>query len=473
MSVSRNTAYNLVGAGIPLILSFVTIPAYLHLIGADRYGVLAIAWLLLGYFGLFDLGLGKATSFRIASGKDANAAAMLINAGIGIIGGLILWAAAAWYFTTTFKTSEALRAEMIAALPWLAASVPVATMTGVLTGALQGREQFLKTNTVSVTSTILFQLFPLGVAWFIGPRLPWLLAAAVSARIAAILVLWFFCHGEFNRGQHPRWRPDEARRLLGFGGWVTLNGLMWPLLIMADRFIIGAVLGARAVAVYTIPFQLAQRSGIVPTALSNALFPRMSALSPEARHAILDKAIRSLVAILTMPVYIGFFLIHPFLNVWVGPGIGDAAYRIGIIVIFGFWANAFMPIYFTFYQAQGRPHIVSRIVAIQALPYLPLLWLVMREWGLVGAAALFAVRALVSSIALLMLNRPSPYTMRLVLIAITGLVTGLALSHGAANGSTPSIAAALGVLAILGAATLSIGLSDYPHLFKRLMPSAR
>jgi O-antigen/teichoic acid export membrane protein len=301
VSVSKHTAYNLAGALIPLALSFATVPLYLHLVGPDRYGVLAIAWLLLGYFGLFDLGLGRATSFRIASLKDPDGAvhadvfktAVGINMGIGAVGGVILWLAGWWFFGSIFKVGPDLRAETLQALPWLAASVPVATMTGVLSGALQGREKFLETNTVSVISTVLFQILPLGVAWFYGPHLAGLLAAAVLARVVAIIVMWFSCHKEFTRGHSPRWRKDEARELLAFGGWVTLNSFLWPLLIMTDRFLIGGLLNSRAVAVYTIPFQLAQRASVVPTAVANALFPRLASSAEEARNATFDKSVRT------------------------------------------------------------------------------------------------------------------------------------------------------------------------------------
>ena len=131
MSIRRNTAYNLLGSVIPLAVSLVTIPIYLNLIGESRYGVLAIAWLLLGYFGLFDLGLGRATAQRIAALRDASGAeraetfwtALAMNLCLGVFGALLMWPVAGYFFGQVFKIDDALRPEMPAAIPWLMLAV--------------------------------------------------------------------------------------------------------------------------------------------------------------------------------------------------------------------------------------------------------------------------------------------------------------------------------------------------------------
>jgi len=231
MSIRRNTAYNLLGSATPLATALVTVPIYIGLIGEERYAMLAIAWLLLGYFGLFDLGLGRATAQRIAALGNAAAeerarifwTALIINLGLGVIGGLLIWPAAAYFFGNLFKVKVALRPEVEAAVPWLILAVPMATTSGVLGGALQGRERFLDLNLISVSGTVLFQLLPLAGAVVWGPELGVLLPTALAARLFTLLMLFQRCRRHLFRRYTMALSSEHAGHLLRFGGWVTVR----------------------------------------------------------------------------------------------------------------------------------------------------------------------------------------------------------------------------------------------------------
>src|SRR6202158_1050639 len=115
----RHTIYNLAGSLTPISVSLVTVPFYLHLIGPSRYGALGLSWLLLGYFGVFDLGLSSATAQRIAVRRNVSAreradtfwTAMFINLGFGAAGGLLLFVLSSYFFEKFFKIEAALRPE--------------------------------------------------------------------------------------------------------------------------------------------------------------------------------------------------------------------------------------------------------------------------------------------------------------------------------------------------------------------------
>ena len=375
-------------------------PLYIHLVGIERVGILSLAWLLLGYFGLFDLGLGKATAFRIAAQRDAppqdRAAtlwgALIVNVGMGVIGGLLLWAAAHVYFSFYFKVAETLRPEILDAVPLLALSVPVATLTGVLTGALQGREKFLETNVISAVTTILFQLLPLGVALLWGPTLSGLLIAALLSRAAALIALWRICAREFTAGHKTKTERATVLALLRYGGWVSFNGLIGPMLVIVDRFAIGNVLGAVPLGLYHVPFQIAKQLAIIPGSLTSALFPKLTIASAEESRLLNKKALLTLAATITLPVMIGIFAMEPFLNLWVGREIGVQSAPVGRILLIGFWCNAMALVPFTQLQAAGRPRTVTLILLLQIPLYLGALYVAMIGYGIVGCAVALAAR---------------------------------------------------------------------------------
>ena len=57
---------------LPTLAGVVAIPRLVHSLGVDRFGLLSLAWIIVGYFSLFDMGMGRALTKpdrRQAGGK--------------------------------------------------------------------------------------------------------------------------------------------------------------------------------------------------------------------------------------------------------------------------------------------------------------------------------------------------------------------------------------------------------------------
>ena len=60
--IKVNFLINAAGMVVPLATSLITVPFYISELGAARYGILLLVWVLLGYFGFLDLGLARASA---------------------------------------------------------------------------------------------------------------------------------------------------------------------------------------------------------------------------------------------------------------------------------------------------------------------------------------------------------------------------------------------------------------------------
>lgn len=464
MSLKRNTLYNLTGSLALVAVNLVTIPLYLHLIGNARYGVLAIVLLLLGYFNFFDLGLARATANRIAQLHDAAPVerervfwtALGLNTCFGLAGGLVLYGIAGVALAHFFKIPETMRVEVLSTLPWLAASVPVATISGVLTGTLEGRERFGMVNSLQVLGSLLFQITPLSVAYLHGPSLNWLIPAAILARAASMLPLAAAVARALPLRGAGGPRRALAKPLLGYGGWITATSLAGPILETLDRLLIGTVLSAASVAYYTVPSDLAGRFRILPAAIARSLFPRMSSQSAvEASRQTAD-SLRVLTALLTPLIVLGILVMAPFLRFWVGADFAVHAAPVGQIILVGIWINslAFLP--FTQLQSQGRPDLVAKFHLLELVPFVGLLWLAINTLGLVGAALVYSLR--VAGDAALLFWASGQWSGLRVVWPGAGLVLAAWASVQLAH--TPGILLLLGTPLVIGSIVLArLGIS--------------
>jgi O-antigen/teichoic acid export membrane protein len=392
--ILKNVAINFFGLVLPTFVSLVTVPSYIRLLGVERYGVIALVWTLIGYFSILDLGMSMAAQNHISKALASNDAdesarvfwsATWLNLVTGIIGGLIIYFGAFLYTAYFTKVSPELQHEVYMALPWLAIAIPIANVSWVFAGAINGAERFGVYNTNQTIGTFVFQLLPLGAAWLMGPSLQNVLAAAVVARLFAAGLLGRSALKVLNLRRILPPQLGVAKGLFNFGGWMLIASITTMVADSLDKVFLGTSLGARFVTFYTVPQNLVTRLNIVPTALVRTLFPRLSAVGRDHADLITQQSLEFLN---------GAFVLGPFLHLWVGNEIATVAAPVGRILIVSVWLVGQANVTRIMIQSQVNPAVAARVGVFELPLFAAALWFGIHYFGLTGAAVAVAGRAL-------------------------------------------------------------------------------
>jgi O-antigen/teichoic acid export membrane protein len=459
MSLARNTAYNLIGSAIPLAASLVTVPIYLKVIGLERYGLLAICWVVLGYMEVFEFGLGMATAQRIAllkdSGREARSesvwGSLALSLILGAAGALLLAALGPAVLHATMEQRSSFTREVADSIVWLALLVPLTTCHSALAGALQGRERFLRLNLIRGIGSAAFAVAPLAAAISFGPSLRVLIVALVAVRASTVVTLLVACRSAVPLRPAKLPSPSTLKSLLGFGGWVTGEGLLAPLLLSAEKLAIGWFRTATAVSLYMIPFNILSRLLLLPQSLAAALIPRFAGMDETQAEQTTREALRNL-ELLTAPVTIlALLLFRPFLWVWIGPTLAEDCTPVGIILIVGFWFNALSHVPYAQLIGTGRPDLVVKIALLQLLPYLALLYVILPNGGVIGAALAWSIRNFLELMLFLAATRELRLLNQIILVPA---ILVLAAAVVAFFAPPPGVAGTVTLLVIAAAAVV-------------------
>jgi O-antigen/teichoic acid export membrane protein len=436
MSVGRATGFNLAAAAAPVFFTLAVTPFYLHAIGPERFGTLAICWTIIGALAFASFGMGPALSYRLALMEEAAASkrsgqvwmALLIGAAASLGGALLVLFIGRAYFRHFASVSTIIEVEIRSALPLLALLLPLSVVASVFNGALQGRKRFDAFSSVSVVNAFLIATLPLAAAVFVGPAIPTLILAMVLAGALVVSIQLFICVRVVPLRFPSKLRLTEAKPLLRHGAWMSVTALVAPLVLLFDRFVIGGLRGAAEVAVYVLAFQLLQGLLLIPASLSTAMLPSLAPLSSKkAVEEVQGHWLTWLNAVLTPAIILAIALSAPFFRVWVGPTLGSAAAPVAVILLVGCWAHGIAHIPSTVVVARGRPDLLTKLLLFCMLPYIPLLYFATERFGLRGAAAVWSIRA-AFDLTLFLYARPRAADMRPLVTSAALVLSAMAVA---------------------------------------------
>ena len=410
--LAKNTLLNFISQAVPLLVGVVTIPFIVRGLGTDRFGLLSLAWVILGYFAIFDLGLGRATTKFVAEalgkGEEKEVpcivwTAVTVQAVLGIVGALALAGITPLLVERILNIPPDLVGEAKATFYLLALSVPVVLVSGSFRGVLEASQRFDLVNAVKIPTSALTFLLPLAGLW-LGLKLPGIVALILSARVGALITFIIM-----NFRITPKLREYSGSlslfpRLFAFGGWVTVSSIVSPILEYLDRFLIGSLLSIGAVAYYSAPYEAVTRLRIIPASLVMTLFPAFSALEgikDRQRLGILFARSVKYVLLTLGPVVLAITLFaKEALQIWLGAEFAAKSTLVLQIFALGVLINSLAHTPFALLQGVGRPDLPAKFHLLELPIYIGTAWLFVSNWGIAGAAAAWTLRVTLDALLL-------------------------------------------------------------------------
>lgn len=455
-TAARDALWNLCSAALPALFAVVALAPLARVLGTERLGLFLLVLAMLGYLGFLDFGLGRALTWLVAKrnspgGAAANglvAGVLWLLTAVGGLGAILFALVAPTLVRRVFAFPPSLDVEMSQALWLMAIGLPATLLLSGLRGVLEGCQRFAQLGAIRIVTSFLMwgAMVAAALVWH---NIAVLSAVILGARLFEAAMLWHLARatGVMAVGSGA---PKDLRSLVGFGGWITISSVVGPVIVYCDRFLIGAMLSATAVAQYGAPFEAATKLAIIPAALVSALFPRLSsgATWEDGRTARLVRQAIVVLCWLMLPLGVALIaLSESLLRVWLGADFGGGSAVVFRWLVVGVVLNALSQVPYAALQAAGRPDITAKLHLIEVGPYLLVLAWVLPHYGIMGAAWVWTARVAVDGFALFVLARQSPvlFEPRLARVAGWGLFVAAAyLLAGMLSETGAAIPAGLG-----------------------------
>ena len=405
--LGKDTLWNLLGMAFPVIVAIVTIPFIIKKLGTEKFGVLSLVWMLVGYFSIFDMGLGRAltrlSAARISDGRRDELPGLFWTAVsmmfcLGTLGGIIMVLLSRPLALRWLNISDIYRHEALFAFRMVALCMPVVVMTTGLTGFLEAVRKFKLVNLLRIPAGTYTFLAP-AIALFFTTKFGVIVGVLVIGRTLECCAYFLGCiFAEMKIIRKIVFNKLEIAPLFTFGGWMTVSNLTVPLMQHIDRFIIGMIRHVAEVAFFATPAEMTVRMLVIARARVNVLFPEFVAGFTNKKKEVsllFARSANSLLMIIFPFFWVVIIFAPEILRIWLGGDFAVKSTPVMVILSLGVMVHSVAMVSWFYVQGVGRPDLPALIHLCQLPLYIGVTSLLCLKWGIIGSSVAWTVRTVV------------------------------------------------------------------------------
>lgn len=384
------------------IVGLLYTPYMLRMMGQSEYGLYSLVASVIAYLTVLDLGFGNAivrytAKFR-AEKKTEEQYEMfgiffLLYLVIGIIAfgiGLGLYFNVDTLFGNTMTVVELGRARIMMLL--LVANLAFTFPMSIWGSIIQAYEDFVFQKSLNIIRIILNTAVMICLLHF-GYKAVAMVVVQTIFNVLTLVVNFIYCRRKLNihiyfRFKHFHWGFLKEVAIYSF--WIFLNAIMDRVYWSTGQFVLGAMVGTAAVAVFAIAIQLEGMYMQFSTAISSVFLPKVTAMvaTNRSRKEISDLFIRTgrIQYIVLAYILSGFIIFgRQFIELWAGAGYTDA-YIISLLFFIPLTVPLIQNLGITILQARNEMKFRSVLYIIIALVSLGMQIVLTRFFGSIGCA---------------------------------------------------------------------------------------
>lgn len=408
-SITKNTSYNLLGYIIPIFFALYFIPKIIEGLGKERFGILSLVWIVIGYLSFLDLGIGRSLTKIIAEklGEDkTNEIPVIFWTSLILIFVVSIFISftIAYFIPASFvnllKISVTLKSETETIIMLVVLSLPIITTTSALRGTIEAYQRFEIVNSIRILLGVFTFLGPIIILSFIN-SLFWIVVFLISLRLLIWFFYLFFClHVNQKLLINIKFNFNSIRPLLKFGFWISIANLIGPLLLYSDRVFLGMLVSAVAITYYSTPYEVISKLLIIPSALVSVLLPVFSANfytdSQKTKQLFITSSKFILLVIFPIVLLVILFSFES-LSIWLGKDFSLNSTRVLQFLAVGILMNCLSLIPNIFFQGTGTPKVPTLINLSELPVYILLMWISIKYWNILGASVTYMFMAAIDA----------------------------------------------------------------------------